>query len=148
MFDVKSFQKASFTPREEEIEFSSLKQFGGSFVVRGLTAFEIAQCDESAQKGKLVSDLIQKLAGASGKEKAAALLEGVGISDDVPELLAKRYAHVVAGCVEPKLELSDVVRLADAFPIEFSQLANKILELTGKGQIADVKRRGSSKGPT
>lgn len=148
MFDVKSFKKANFTPREEEIHFSSLEQFGGSFIVRGLTALEIAKCDESAQKGKLVSDLVEKLASSSGKEKAAALLEGIGISDNVPELLAKRYEHVVAGCVNPKLDLSDVVSLAEAFPIEFSQLANKILELTGKGQVADVKPRGSGVEPT
>ncbi|KZZ71566.1 hypothetical protein A3765_13910 [Oleiphilus sp. HI0130] len=148
MFDLKAFRKAEFTPREVEIDFPALAEFGGKFKVRGLTATEIAQADEAAQKGKLLSDLVEKLAGASGKKKAAALLEGVGISDDLPALLAKRIEHVVAGVVEPKLEHADVAKLGDAFPIEFSQLANKILELTGQGQVADVKRLGSTKEPT
>lgn len=147
-FDLKAFRNAQFKPREAELEFSALADFGGKFVVRGLTATEIARADEAAQKGKLLSDIVEKLAGAAGKQKAAALLEGVGISDDVPALLAKRLEHVVYGVVEPKLEHADVALLANAFPIEFSTIANKILELTGQGQIADVKRRGSTKEPT
>jgi hypothetical protein len=148
MFDLNAFRQAEFKPRETEIEFSALADFGGTFKVRGLTATEIAQADEAAQKGKLLSDLVEELAGSAGKKKAAALLEGVGVSDDVPALLAKRYEHVCMGVVEPKMDLADVVKLGDAFPIEFSQLANKILELTGQGQVADVKPRGSTKEPT
>lgn len=148
MFDLNAFRKAEFKPREVEIKLSALAAFGESFKVRGLTATEIAQADEAAQKGKLLSDLVEKLAGATGKKKAAALLEGVGVSDDVPALLAKRFEHVCMGVVEPQLELADVVKLADTFPIEFSQLANKVLELTGQGQISDVKPLGSTKEPT
>lgn len=147
MFDLSAFRKAEFKPREAEIEFSALADFGGKFKVRGLTALEIAQADEAAQKGKLLSDLVEKLASSSGKQKAAALLEGVGVSDDVPALLSKRYEHVCMGLVEPKMELADVVKLGDTFPIEFSTLANKILELTGQGQVADVKPLGSSNEP-
>lgn len=151
MFDLDKFRSAEFTPREAEIKFSALSSQGfgdGVFKVRGLTAEEIAKADESATTGKLLSDVVEKLAGSAGKEKAAALLEGVGISKNVPELLKKRLEHVCLGSVEPKLELADAVKLGEAFPIEFSQIANKILELTGQGQIADVKRRGSTKGPT
>lgn len=147
MFDLGAFRKADFKPREAELNCSALSAFGGTFKVRGLTALEIAQADESAQKGKLLSELVEKLAGSSGKKKAAALLEGVGISDDVPALLAKRYEHVCMGCIEPKLELADVVKLGEAYPVEFSQIANKILELTGQGQVADVKPQGSTKEP-
>lgn len=150
MFDLEKFRKTEFKPREAEIKFSALKKAGfgdGVFLVRGLTAPEIAQADTAAEKGKLLTDLVEKLATSSGKEKASALLEGVGISGDVPELLAKRYEHVSRGVVEPSLTLADVVKLGDAFPIEFSQLANKVLELTGKGQTAAVKPQGSTKEP-
>lgn len=143
MFDLNAFRQADFKPREIGLDFPALKSFGGHFKVRGLTAHEIAQADESAQKGRLVSDLVERLAGSTGKQKAAALLEGIGISNDVPALLAKRYEHVCLGVVEPRLELSDAVKLGETFPIEFSTIANKILELTGQGQIADVKLQSS-----
>lgn len=142
MFDLEGFRSQTFKPRESEMTLEALKKAGlgdGVVTVRGLTSHEIAQSDEASQKGKLLSDLIAKLADTSGKQKAAALLEGVGISENVPELLAKRYEHVVRGVISPKLELSDVVKLGDTFPIEFSQIANKILELTGLGKQAEVK---------
>lgn len=148
MLDLAKFRKTEFKPREKELELAALKAAGfgdGLIKVRGLTAQEIAEADEASTKGKLASDLVEKLAGAQGKARAAALLEGIGISGDVPALLAKRYEHVRIGTVEPALELADVVKLADVFPIEFSQIANTILELTGQGQEAAAKPRGSGK---
>lgn len=148
MFDLEAFRKASFCPREVELSLDALSDFGGAIKVRGLTAEDLARAEEASQKGKLVSDLVEKLAGSSGKEKASALLEGVGISGDVPAMLAKRFEHVVLGVVEPKLSLDDVVKLSQVYPIEFNMIANKIIELTGQGQVADVKQRGSSSEPT
>lgn len=147
-FDIEAFRRARFTPREVELRLDALSAFGEVIKVRGLTAEDLARAEEASQKGKLVSDLIEKLAGSAGKEKASALLEGVGISSDVPAMLQKRMEHIVLGVVEPKLELVDVVKLGQTFPIEFNIIANKIIELTGQGQIADVKPRGSSKEPT
>mgnify|MGYP000229217827 CR=1 FL=1 len=146
MFNVEGFRNTTFTPRESLLTLEAFEKAGfgdGKIKVRGLTACEIEQANEASQKGKLLSDMVVKLAGSSGKEKAATLLEGVGISGNVPALLAKRHEHVVMGVIEPKLELLDVVRLADTFPIEFSQIANKILELTGLGQQAEVKPKPS-----
>lgn len=147
MFDLNSFRKTEFKPREAELSFSAFSDAGlgdGSVKVRGLTAEEIARADEASTKGKLLGDIVEKLAGSGGKQKASALLEGVGISSDTPAALAKRYEHVCIGCVEPKLELADAVKLGSVFPIEFNQIANKILELTGKGQEAAVKPQGST----
>lgn len=150
MFDMKAFRSMSFQPREVEMKFSTISEAGldGSFKVRGLTSLEIAQAEEASQKGKLLSDIVEKLAGSDGKERASAILEGVGISDNVPALLAKRYEHVCRGSVDPKMSLDDVVRFGEVFPIELAQIANKIAELTGLGQVADVKPRGSINEPT
>lgn len=141
MFDLDKFRQTTFKPRETRLSLAALDDagLGGEIVVRGLTAHELAQADEASAKGKLLSDLVEKLADASGKQKAAALLEGVGISGDVPQMLAKRYEHVVRGVVSPKFDLSDVVKLGDVFPVEFTQIANKIIELTGQGKQAEVK---------
>jgi len=148
MFNLEGFRQTTFKPRESVMTLDAFKKVGlgdGKIKVRGLTALDIAKADEESQikKAKIASNMITQLAGGSSKEKVAVLLEGVGISDNVPELLAKRHAHVVMGVVEPKLDLSDVVKMGDTFPIEFSQIANKILELTGLGQQAEVKLQPS-----
>ncbi len=145
MFDLDKFRKTTFKPREEEMIFPDIESagFSGKFRVRGLTAEEIARSEEASTKGKLLSDLVEKLAGSAGKEKASALLEGVGISTAVPATLAKRYEHVCAGVVDPALTISDAVKFGDVWPMEFNQLANKILELTGMGKVAEVKPQSS-----
>ncbi|WP_375191799.1 hypothetical protein [Marinobacter sp.] len=145
MLDLKKFQNAEFVPRETEVTLEALAEAGfgdGVVKVRGLTAHELATAEESASKGKLLSDLVERLSGA-GKEKVGALMDGIGYHQDVPAALAKRLEHVRLATVEPKLELADVAKLAEAFPIEFSILANKVMELTGKGQQAQVKRKPS-----
>lgn len=45
------------------------------------------------------------------------------------------------------MELADVAKMAETFPVEFSIMANKIMELTGKGQQAQVKPKPSGKTP-
>ena len=145
MFDLNAFQKAQFVPRETEVTLDALVENGfgdGKVKVRGLTAHELAEAEESASKGKLLSDLVEKLAG-SGKEKVEALMDGIGFHQDVPAVLAKRLEHVRLATIEPKLDLADVVKLAEVFPAEFSMMANKIMELTGKGQQAQVKPKPS-----
>lgn len=144
-FDLKAFQKTQFVPRETEITLDGLAEAGfgdGIVKVRGLTARELAEAEESASKGKLLTDLVERLAG-SGKDKVAALMDGIGFHQDVPAALSKRLEHVRLATVEPELELADVVKLAEVFPVEFSIMANKIMELTGKGQQAQVKRKPS-----
>lgn len=144
-FDLKAFQKAQFVPRETEVTLDALVEAGfgdGVVKVRGLTAHELAEAEESASKGRLLSDLVERLSG-SGKDKVGALMDGIGYHQDVPASLAKRLEHVRLGTVQPEMDLADIAKLAEVFPVEFSIMANKILELTGKGQQAQVKRKPS-----
>lgn len=145
MLDVKALRKTKFTPREDEVTLSALEKAGlgdGVVKVRGLTAHQLAEAEEASSKSRMLTDLMEKLVG-SEKEKVAALLEGIGFGQDVPASLAKKLSHVQMGVVEPEMALEDVVKLAEVYPIEFGMLANKIYELTGKGQIAQVKRQPS-----
>ena len=145
MIDLKAFRKAAFVPREQDVTLDAMVEAGmgdGVVTVRGLTAHDLATAEESVSKGKTLSDLVEKLAG-SGAEKIAGLMEGLGYQQDVPAALAKRLEHVRLGVVKPEMELSDVVKLAEVFPVEFTILANTIMELTGKGQVAQVKPKPS-----
>lgn len=147
MFDLNKFERAAFEPRQGDVALPVLAEFfkAGAepvFIVRGLTASELAIADESAKKGKLIGEMVEKLLETtSSKDKAQAILESAGISNakDVPQIVKTRIEHVRLGCVSPALSLAHVVKLADCFPIEFSRLANTVLELTGQGRAAVVK---------
>jgi len=149
MLDLKAFRKAEFKQREMEITLEALAAAGfgdGKLNLRGLTAHELAEAEESADKSKMLMGVAEKLAGAS-KDKLEGLMDGLGLSGDVPQTLARKLCHVQVGVMEPEMDLGDVSKLAETFPIEFGQIASHIYTLTGKGQVAQVKRKPSGKSP-
>lgn len=161
-FDLKAFRKARFVAREEDVPLPGLAEagLGGEadpetgevapvvFRVRGLTANELARADEEADTSKLLLDVAERLASSKQGDKAQALLDGLGLGGGTPAALRRKICHVAAGVVSPELDQQDVVKLADAFPIEFGQLAHKIYELTGKGKAAQVKPKPSGSATT
>lgn len=146
MLDLNRFKKTEFTPRETDFTLGALKEAGfgdGKVRIRGLTAAELAQAEEESDRSKVLIGVAEKLAGTS-KEKLAGLLDGLGLgSDQVPQALAKKICHVRTAVIDPEMGMDDVVKLAETFPIEFGQLAHAIYDLTGKGQVAQVKRKPS-----
>ena len=50
--------------------------------------------------------------------------------------------------VSPQLKIQDVVRIADAYPMDFLELSVHIYDLTGQGKVAQVKRKPSGKSQT
>lgn len=148
-FDVNSFRKAKFTQREKDVTLKGLADAGfgdGVFRIRGLTAAELAEAESAGDKSKMLAKLVERLAG-SDAEKVDALMDGMGMGKDTPANLAKKITHVQAGIIEPAMEIKDVVKLGEAFPIEFGMLANEIYGLTGMGQVAQVKQKPSGKTP-
>jgi hypothetical protein len=83
-----------------------------------------------------------KCAISTKQEQTKAIREALGLTGDTPGEIAKRLELLVAGSVSPKIDLSAAVKLAEAFPIEFMVLTNKISELTGKG--ADLVKPGAA----
>lgn len=143
-FNLKAFEKTKYAPREGEVKLPSLSHYFGEgeepvFKVRGLDSVEIHRARDQASRGKLMSEVVAKLAGGTEREKAEAVLEALGVTADDPQSLVIKYANVEAGVVEPKLERYHVVKLAKAHPIEFGMLERKIMELTGLGHAAEVK---------
>lgn len=158
-FDLAAFRKAKFQPREEDVPLAGLTAagFGGYegegndaqpvpvvFKVRGLTAEELARADQEADNSKLLVKVAERLAG-SESERAQALMDGLGLGDGTPQALAKKLAHAQLAVVSPALKIQDVVRIADAYPMDFLELTNHIYNLTGQGKVAQVKRKPSGK---
>lgn len=148
-FDTKAFKKAKFEDRTEGVPVPDLAEWfeegeEAVFVVRGLTGEELARCNEAAQQNKDISAVVEALASKNSQEKVDGIREMLGVSASVPEDMAKRLEQFAYGTVDPDMDHEAAVKFAQEYPIEFYQISNKIMELTGQGrQVA--KKKSSTK---
>lgn len=145
-FSADLFQRAEYTPRTEVVPVPALAEFFGQdepaqFTIRGLTAPELHKAIEAGTRQKALDGVVKAI--ASQKDQIDAIRAALGLSADTPGEIAKRMEMLVAGCVEPKLDLTAVVKLSNIFPVEFYDLSNRITSLTGQG-ASRVKPPASS----
>jgi hypothetical protein len=139
-FDAKKFLKTKWQPRTEDYPVPDLAAFfpegtPAVWLVRGLTGQELGRAAEAADRNKSVAAILEGLVSADMKEKAESVRNLLGIGGDAPADIAKRIEHLTLGSVDPPCTQELAVRLCEVFPIEFYQLTNKIMELSGKGQM-------------
>lgn len=138
-FNLDKFETARFEPRTERVPVPALASFFSdgedqSFLVRGLTSNELHIAFEAQKRNSNIGSIVEAL--ASNKDAVQEIRKALGLaSKETPGEVAKRLEMIVAGCVEPKFSLSQAVKLAQSFPIEFMMLTNRITELTGQGAI-------------
>ncbi len=149
-FDTKSFMKAKFTPRTEDVPVPDLADFfpAGAepvWTVRGLTGQELGRVNESASRQKVSAALMEALMAGSDKERKDAATEMLGISTSAPEDVAKRIDQLVMGSVRPTVTQDVAVRLCEVYPIEFYTLTNAVLKLTGQGQLPGKSKPSGGK---
>jgi hypothetical protein len=135
-FDADRFDRAKFVARQQRVMVPALAEFFGegeeaAWEVRGLSSTELHRALEASRRQDSIESIVKAIA-ASG-DQATAVRRALGLTADTPGEIAKRLEMLVAGSVAPVIELPTAVKLAEAFPIEFLDLTNKISELTGKG---------------
>jgi len=142
-FDTKAFMRQEFEQRVESVPVPALAQwFTGDgdgvceFVVRGMTASELAKANDAASKQKNLDSVIQAIGNT--KQTIKELQAVLGMSEETPAEIAKRLEQLVCCSVNPKFDYPLAVKLAQTFPVEFYILTNKIVVLTGMGM--DVKK--------
>jgi len=139
MFKAKDFAKAQFQPRTAELSLPALADYFENdpvWTVRGATASEVAKMLEAGTRQNNIDTIIKAIAANS--DKVNEIRQAVGITNDTPADIVKRLEQLVMCSVDPVIDLPIAVKLADAFPVEFYMLTNKITELTGQGM--DVKK--------
>lgn len=136
-FDVKKFKKEKFVPRQESVAVPRLAPwFEGDAVwtVRALEGNELGRCNDLADKNRrLITDIVEGIASGSTPETIEAVKALVGLSGDVPDENARRIEYLQAGSVAPICDLELAIRVNAFFPVQFRELTNKILQLTGQG---------------
>lgn len=141
MLDIQKFLNAALAPREQAVPVPELAAWFAPdepavWVVRGLTAAELARANEAAQGG--LDNLRAMVAALAGEgDKALAIRRAMGLSaDDVPGDVSRRIEMLSAGSVAPALGADNrdvAVKLAESFPTVFYQLTNTVINLTGQG---------------
>lgn len=148
-FDIQAFLSADLSPREEEVSVEGLQQFfpegeAPLWKIRGLTASEIAKATDAGMRNKNFDSILTAISATSKNEKVKEFRKAFGVSDDVPAEIVKRIEHLVFGSVSPEVDQQIAVKLANAFPIEFYDLTNRITRLSGMGmEIAKEKQKPS-----
>lgn len=149
-FDLARFERAKFEPRTATVKVDALASFfaegeAPEWKVRGLNSDELHRALEAGKRQSSVESIVKAIA-ASG-DQAAAVRRALGLSGDTPGEVAKRLEMLVMGSVSPSIELPVAVKLAEAFPVDFLALTNRITELTGKG-FDEVKPAAASQKTT
>ena len=140
MFNKSKFLAGRFRPREGAVDVPDMADFFPKdcekpvWKVHGLTADELSQCNNAADTMKNLSDVVDSIAGGTGKEKADAIKSVLGIDSEMTPDTVKRLEMLVRGSVDVDVDLQLAVKLSEAFPIEFISITNEIMRLTGLGQ--------------
>lgn len=150
MFDSKKFSQAKFQPRTKAVAVPDLAPWFPSkekavWVVRGLTGKEIGMTKEAAAKNKSVAGIIEMLKSVKVTDQTDALQAIMNLgTKSTPDNIAERLDQLVTGSVDPKCDLELAIKICERFPVDFFNLTNKILELTGKG-MEPGEPKGSGK---
>ncbi len=138
-FESQSFMREKFQRRIEEVKVPELARWYGEaepvWTVHGLNGAELARVKAAPQSQRAVYDLAETLAHATGTEVQEALQKLLGIDQEsLPEDYVKRLEILTLGSIDPPCDKQLAKRIAAVYPVVFSRLTEKILELSGMGQ--------------
>jgi hypothetical protein len=151
-FDNKAFMKEQFEARTADVPVVELQDWfpdgeDAVFTVRGLTFAELSKADAAADNSGAMLKLLASIQSKNGAEIGEGIKDAFGVGIETPVNMIKRIQHLMMGSVAPVMDEEFVVKLANTFPVEFTAVTNKIIELTGKGYVPG-KQKGSTKTPT
>jgi len=149
-FDAAKFERAKFQPRTKRVEVKGLADFFDDdecmWEVRGLNSNELHKAAAADSTQKALAKILSAI--AENDEQAKKAGGALGVYGETPGEIAKRLEMLVAGSVSPEVTLPVAVKLAENFPIEFLQLTNEIVELTGQGFEHYAKQKAASQKTT
>jgi len=150
-FNVKKYSDTEFEPQEYFYKFPDLKDFfdegdDPGFLLRGLSGLEYYQCDTFSETNKQITELAEKLLTGKSQEIADAITKKLGLGVEIPEIMKKRLSFFVYGVKEPKADLELAKLVCKRHPIEFTEITDKIWEMTGGGFHEKVKKKSIDSG--
>ena len=148
-FDASKFLQAKLSARTRAVKVPALAEWFGEdpdqaeWVVRGLSANELAKVNEAELRNRRADALADAITDGARSEIVEELQHALGRGKDTRPDLARRLEMLTLGSVEPECVLEVAVRLAEKFPTQFFELTNAVLELTGRGSEVAKKPKPS-----
>ena len=139
--DWNKFKNTQFERRTATVEVSSLSAFADEagkpckIEVQNLTGEEVATARERVKENSALLTVLEKFAGGTVPEVVEAAKEKLGMTGTVKSDAVYRLAVLEFGLVGSPLERPECVKLFAANPEAFYSITDKILELTGLGQV-------------
>lgn len=144
-FNLSKFQSSKLKYRTAEIAVPQLQAFFDDgeqaiWTVRNLTSKEIGICADAVNLN--ISEKIKSAANLllsdEKDERVAAAITGISeafSNKELPSDVIRRMNYLHLCSINPKIDYTVSVKLAEYFSLQFYELTNKILELTRMGSI-------------
>lgn len=141
-FNTHGFMSQALVPRTATVAVPGLRAWYDGlddadvpyWTVRGLSASELAVAAEAAANQHNMAQAVEAIISGAGAEQVDGIKQALGLKKDgTPQDTVKRLEMLVAGSVEPEVNLQLAVKLAAHYPIEFLMITGKIVALTGQG---------------
>lgn len=149
-FNIDQFRNAVFQTRTSKVSVPGLKSFFADdetpeIEIRNLTGSEILQARGDVDQNILARKAVAEI-GTDDSEIAAAVRTILGGSTiSAPDKQVEYLTFVTLGVVNPTLSRSDAVKMSQHNPIEFMDLAQSIMRLSGLGSVEKGKSIPSGK---
>ncbi len=148
-FNAAGFTQAPWVHRTQEVPVPELKDWftdgdPAVFVVRGLTANEIARANGASDAHRRAAALADALTGGSKSEITNAVKASLGRGTDLEPDIPRRMEMVCAGCVSPPCDMDMARTLQEYHGVILFNLSNVILSLSGQGSDVEKKPSGST----
>jgi hypothetical protein len=145
-FNSEAFKQAHFEPRTATIKVPELAEwFDGpaEWIVRAPAANDLARANEAKARLDRTEALAQALASGTGGEVLREAQRALGRSNDTEPDIARRMELIEACSVDPVCDREMSLKLAQFAPVQFYQVTNRILILSGQGPATAKKRKRS-----
>ena len=152
-FDTKKFLNEKFTHRTEDVPVPDLNEWYDEDVdeapvwtVRGLEGKEIGQTKEAAAKNKSIAGIMEMLQSSKVADKTDALKAMFDMGEGrTTENIAERLEQMVLGSVTPECSLELALKVCQRHPVDFFNITNEILKLTGLGMMPGKPKKSTKK---
>ncbi len=143
-FNTNGFIQAPWQHRTQEVPVPELKDWfdpdePAVFLVRSLTANEIARANSASQAHRREAALAEALTAGSKGAIVTAVKDALGRGQDLDPDIPRRMELVCAGLVAPTCDLEMARLLNEHHGVILFNLSNIILGLTGQG--SDVEKK-------
>jgi hypothetical protein len=137
--DINRFMNSRFEDRTEDVDVPELKEFFDEdkkpvWKIRALSGVEYGKIQELLEADEAIVEMLRKITSKDSESVADGILNYLGRNEEVSKDTKRRYHILIKGSVDPEIDITFAVRLAENYCMTFYNLTNRIVNLTGKGK--------------